>query len=98
MGFTLQYYGIYPDAIISADESGSAALREYGLEQYEDDAAEYSSQILGEFLNPDSITNSVIQAIFEGYSYIFEKYRPKLETDYYVNGDDSHFIVNGQEC
>jgi len=45
----------------------------------------------------EHITNTIISAYFACAQSIIERELPDVDTDYYVNCDDSHFYIGGDE-
>ena len=95
----LQYLGIYEDSIDSAIESAEKAFEECGIntsrqiQLLHENAMEYLKEC-GSF---ESITNSIIDAYFSTAKWMINNECPDKETDYYINGYDSHFYIDGQE-
>ena len=94
----LQYLGIYEGSINSAIESCEDALKRLKFSDREiDQMNEWALNKLSEIGDWYEITNSIIYAYFDTTKYMIEDKHPKVEVDYYVNGDDSHLYVNGEE-
>ena len=95
----LSYLGIYTNAIDSAIDKAEAALKERGLDVAAIDSM--NEQAVGriEEMFPDfsEVTNVIIGCYFEAALTELEERFPNLETDYYVNGHDSHIYVAGEE-
>ena len=95
--FSLAYLGIYENAIKSAIETCEAALELLGMENQIDDMDNIAHDIAGEFITVDNITNCFIEAYFIATATLINEKYPEKETDYYVNCDDSHFYIDGEE-
>ena len=97
---TLNFFGIYENALEKADEYCQDVLKNAGLENKIDSVFHEVYNQFYEF-NWDksaSITNALIYCMFDKTrSYIIEKY-PDLEIDVYVNCDDSDIIINGENA
>lgn len=94
----LAFLRIYPHAIDSAIEKCAKAMKDLGftvsgLDDMNDAALEDLKEI-GTF---DDITNSIIAAYYGTAKCMIEERYPGIEVDYYVNCDDSPFIVNKPE-
>lgn len=93
----LNCFGIYEDEINKVDEMCQDVLCHAGLENRYDemmnDALDYFYCI--QLDNRTSITNALIDGMFNSTKYILmEKYK-NIDVDYYINGYDSHLYVNG---
>lgn len=89
----LQYLGIYPDAIDGAIETCENALKMYNFTTWEiDDMNEHATEILADIGRFDDITNSIIKSYFWATADALQK-KFKVETDWFVNCDDSHFYI-----
>lgn len=99
MAFTIGELGIYPDTINEMFDRAISLLEEADFSQNEINKAVDS---VGEafrsgHLDTSDITNSLIGEMFSTVKEMVEtKYR-KADISYYVNCDDSHLYVNGQE-
>lgn len=96
---TMQMLGFYPDAIENAAETAEAAMTDAGvclpdIDYMYDDVRERFEN--GE-LNYSDITNSLISEYFEYAKEKIEKEISGIEISYFVNCDDTHFYVNGEE-
>ena len=96
---TMQMLGFYPDAIENAAETAEAAMTDAGvclpdIDYMYDDVRERFEN--GE-LNYSDITNSLISEYFEYAKEKIEQEISGIEISYYVNCDDTHFYVNGEE-
>ncbi len=96
---TLQMLGFYPEAIEDAAETAEAAMTDAGvclpdIDYMYDDIRERFEN--GE-LNYSDITNSIIDGYFEYAKEKIEKEISGIEISYYVNCNDTHFYVNGEE-
>lgn len=96
---TMQMLGFYPDAIENAAETAEAAMSDAGvclpdIDYMYDDVRERFEN--GE-LNYSDITNSLISEYFEYAKEKIEEEISGIEISYFVNCDDTHFYVNGEE-
>ena len=96
---TMQMLGFYPDAIDDAADTAEAAMTDAGvclsdIEYMYDDVRERFEN--GE-LNYSDITNSLIDGYFEYAKEKIEQEISGIEISYYVNCNDTHFYVNGEE-
>ena len=96
----LNCFGIYEDEINKADEICQDVLYHAGLENRYDemmnDALDYFYYI--QLDNRTSITNALIDCMFNSTKYILmEKYK-NIDVDYYINGYDSHLYINGMSA
>ena len=96
---TMQMLGFYPDAIENAAETAEAAMTDAGvclpdIDYMYDDVRERFEN--GE-LNYSDITNSLISEYFEYAKEKIEQEISGIEISYFVNCDDTHFYVNGEE-
>ena len=96
MNYTLPFLGIYQDAIESAADSAENALRVAGVSN--DDFNDMVIQELEESGDFSDITNSIIHAFFIVAHDLIRQSAPDVDVRYYVNCDDSHIYVNGNEC
>lgn len=86
---------IYPQAIESAKSACETALEQMGISTCDlDNEAEHAFK---ECSNLDDITNSIIYAYFETTKGMIEAAGKNVECSYYINCDDSHFYINGEE-
>lgn len=95
--YTVEFMGIYPDEIRSACQKADEALKEAGVdlfdERYDIDFDEFKS-VLHCIGNWDNITGSVITAYYICCERTAKRALGKdIEVTYYVNGDDSEFSV-----
>lgn len=93
---TCQFLGIYTDAIERAARQCEQAMSKLGFDVSEiDDMNDYAKQELDEeWGGVDSITNRIIGAYYRAAEYMIHEKYPALGVDYYVNCDDSSFIVD----
>lgn len=95
----LQYLGIYEDSINMAIDIAEQAVDAYVTSSSHpvDDLADLATDWLQECGSFENITNSIIAAWFSSASSMIERDNPKLVVDYFINCDDSHFYINGEE-
>ena len=86
------YYGIYPEEINNADETVGEIVNRYGLS---DDIYEQIEERFHECGSLKDITNSLMWAMFSTVSAELDNMG--VENDYYINGLDTHFYINGEE-
>ena len=94
--YTLEYIGIYPAEIKRGVYIAESALEEAGMPGLIDKLNENAVARLKMNGSWDSITNSVIQAYFEEAVSIIQS-RSDYKCTYFVNGLDSHFMIDGDE-
>ena len=97
---TLIFFGIYKNALEKADKFCQDVLNNAGLKDKIDSVFDEAYNRFYEFnWNKNvSITNALIYCMFDTTrNCITEKY-PDLEIDVYVNCDDSHMIINGENA
>ena len=93
-----QYLGIYEDAIDNAIASCEEALRQLEFDVSDiDDMNEKAVANLRNFGDWDDITNSIIRAYFEATIDFINYHRPEIDVDCYINCDDSHLYIGGDE-
>ena len=96
--FNLGYLGIYENTIQSAVDTAESALDRVNARVSDRNALHSDAEsIMKECGDFGDITNSIINAYFDAAKNIIERYSKKYEVDYYVNGDDSHFYIDGEE-
>ncbi len=86
------YYGIYPEEIQRAQDIVNEIIYRYNLSydiNEEIDTAFYECGSL------EDITNSLILAMFSTVKSKLDNMG--IENDYYINGYDTHFYINGEE-
>lgn len=94
----LQYLGIYEDSINDAIESAEHAMEQEGFSESEiNDMHEMVMDELEESGDWKQITNSIIYAYFIVTADLIRHKRKDADVDYYVNGHDSHFYIDGEE-
>lgn len=94
---TLQYLGIYEDAIENAVATAENALTQLDLDYCIDELNESAFEDMKALNDWEHITNTIISAYFACAQSIIERELPDVDTDYYVNCDDSHFYIGGDE-
>lgn len=94
---TLQYLGIYEDAIENAVTTAENALTQLDLDYCIDELNESAFEDMKAINDWEHITNTIIAAYFACAQSIIERELPDVDTDYYVNCDDSHFYIGGDE-
>ena len=96
---TLQYLGIYPDAIEKASETAEKALELCYLSDKINDLHEMAAQYLQEKQwSFQKITDEIIYAYFsKAASIIEQKYHGLYDIDYDINCTDSHFYIGKDE-
>lgn len=94
----LAYLGIYPGAIDAAINSCETAMEKMGMSISEiDKMNEMALEEFQECGRLEDITNSVIGAYFDTTQYLIVEKFPGRKVDYYVNCEDSHFYLDGEE-
>lgn len=94
----LQYLGIYPYAIYAAIEASEKAVEIAGLGACGTEKLnECARQELEEIGSFEEITNSIIDCYFATASWLIKEAHPEWDVDFYVNCQDSHFYINGEE-
>ena len=94
----LQYLGIYEDSIDSAINSCEEALKQLEFDVSDIDRMnDYALEDLKACGDWNDITNSIINAYFSTTQWFIAQRYPEIDTDYYVNGYDSHFYIGGDE-
>ena len=99
MADMMQFLNIYPKTIEDVASTCEQAMLDAGFNTREvDDMFEYVKQCFydGDGMDYSDVTNSIISNF---YGYTKEKLEEKLNTEvsYYVNCDDSHLYINGEE-
>lgn len=93
----LTRFDIYPDAIQNAVRICEEALQNVGYSNRDiSDMEDRAMEILNECTGLYDITNRIITVYFEETKNLLED--KDLEVSYYVNCDDSHFYVEGEQC
>lgn len=94
----LNYLGIYEEAINNAIETCEEAMRSLNFTDKEiDELHDIAFEDLKDIGVWTDITNSIICAYFTTTSGIINDKFPEIETDFYINCDDSHFYINNEE-
>lgn len=94
----LAYLGIYPSAIDSAINSCEAAMKKVGMSISEiEKMNEMALEEFQECGSLEDITNSIIRAYFDTTQYLIVEKFPGKKVDYFVNCEDSHFFIDGEE-
>lgn len=94
----LAYLGIYPSAIDSAINSCETAMENMGMSISEiDEMNEMALEEFQECGSLEDITNSVISAYFDTTKYLIVEKFPGRKVDYFINCEDSHFYIDGEE-
>lgn len=94
----LKFLGIYPETIDEADETCERVCAEYGIDS-DDKVWDYVEQDFREIIFDGNLTNFIIDLIFRHTRNALVEAR-KVEDDaidWYVNGDDSHFYIDGEQ-
>lgn len=94
--YTLEYIGIYPAEIKRGVYIAESALEEADMSELIDKLNENAVARLKMSGSWDSITNSIIQAYFDEAMNIIQN-RSDHKCTYFVNGLDSHFMIDGDE-
>lgn len=96
---TLQYLGIYPDAIEDISELAESALTDCGATVTEIDNMHESIQ--QKFFNGEldykNLTNSLIYEYLSYAKDIINNKLPFADVNIYANCDDSHLTINGTD-
>ena len=92
--YELQTFNIYPDAIEKACSDVDYAIEIFGLGDYVWDYIidDYEN---GGYVDLSDLTNSIISICYSNLQSALED--DGVDCDYYVNGYDSHFYVNGEK-
>lgn len=95
----IQWLGIYPDAIEDAAETAEGAMTEAGCLVADIDGihSEIAERFRSGELDCSDITNALIAEYFDRAKAAIEEQIKGIDITYYVNCDDSHFYVNGEE-
>lgn len=93
------FFGIWPEYIERACTTCEDVLKTYDLENFIDDLYEGAEETLkcyyiGKY---DHLSNTICNALFNELAFILRQRRKDLDVDYFVNGDDTHFYINGEE-
>lgn len=95
---TLQYLGIYEDAIEQAVKDSEAAMERCDFTDREiDDMHDMVRDELEETGDWTDITNSIIGAYFRVVTDLIKQKDDEVDVEYYVNCHDSHIYINGEE-
>ena len=96
---TLQYLGIYPEAIEKASETAEKALEFCDLSDKINDLHEMAAQYLEKKQwSFQKITDEIIYAYFSKAASIIEREcHGSYDIDYYINCSDSHFYIGKEE-
>lgn len=98
MSKDLSFFGIYPEAINDAVDQCEIAMSNCG---FNSDDIEYMYMLADEELEHfgvwANITNSIIEAYFTVTKEFIKNRFPEKEVEFYVNGSDSHFYIDGEE-
>lgn len=95
----LAFFGIYPEAIEQADDLVQRYLEAYHLEQDTDRVFEEAWPYLQDHMVNASVTDTIIWSLFEALENEMVD-KAGIDEDrisMYVNGLDSHFLVDGAE-
>ena len=96
----LNSFGIYEGAITRANEICQIVLYKSGMDSRYDemmnDALDYFHCI--QLDNRTSITNALIDSMFNSTKYILMEKYTDLDVDYYINGYDSHLYINNMSA
>ena len=88
---------IYEEAINNGVDTAEEALRQLELEYRINDLHEGAIEEMQAINDWNHITNTIIGAYFSVAKSIIEQERPDVDTDYYVNCNDSHFYIGDDE-
>lgn len=94
----LNYLSIYPYAINDVDDTVERICGMYGI-QSDDHVWPYVKQWFEEEVFGDNLTNAIIDTIFRNLrdALVESGQFESDQIDWYVNGLDSHFIINDKE-
>lgn len=95
MSNILKGLGIYEQSIIDAADIIEMALENNDLENEINGIYREIPETLNEIGDWNNITNSIILALFSLTKRCLEEHG--IHSDYYVNGEDSHFYINDEE-
>lgn len=94
----LYWLEIYPEYIDRCLETCEEVLKQYNCDiEFIDDFHELAFENLKQIGTFDNITNSIMDAYYMTLQDTLKRIKPELETEYYVNGSDTQFIINGEE-
>lgn len=94
---SLSFYDIYPQTIENATGTCESALEQAGCTKSEIDDVYLTSkkQAFDSLTAEGNITNCIIDSMFQVTKEVLEE--KGYQVDYYVNGDDSHLYIDGEE-
>lgn len=95
---TLQFLGIYPDAIENASEIAESAIETCGatISEVNDMHSDIQEKFFKNELNNEDLTNSIICEYFNYAKEFILKKIPSVDIDVCVNCDASYFLINGE--
>lgn len=92
----LKYLGIYPETIEKYDEVIEQVCEEYGIDS-DKQVWEYVKQAFDENVFDGNLTNEILSYMFRnlGSALVEAGKFDEQQIDWYVNGWDSHFYIDG---
>lgn len=97
------FFGIYPEEIEAASEIFETALEKEGVDVprrddlWEEVSLRFEENLKSGALDQTHLSNVLMGAMFTILREFLSERHPEWDVDYFINGIDTHFYVNGEE-
>lgn len=94
----LKYLGIYPEHVEAADELCERVCGRYGIDSDEEVWAYVKSDFEELVYDGSQMSNAIIRLIFYNLLAALREHGVgEGRVDWYINGGDTHFYIDGEE-